>query len=86
MTIEELYEYAKSKSLEHRQILIADMDCLYTPFFTVEEHQTNKDFVILETDQKRHRLKAVFSICIELVVTNLEQIDIAQICICDLES
>ena len=50
MTIEELYEYAKSKSLEHRQILIADMDCLYTPFFTVEEHQTDKDIVILETD------------------------------------
>ena len=67
MTIEELYEYAKSKSLEHRQILIADMDCLYTPFFTVEEHQTNKDFVILETDQKRHSIKAVFSICNELV-------------------
>lgn len=50
MTIEELYEYAKSRGLEHRQILIADMDCLYTPFFTVEEHQTNEDIVILETD------------------------------------
>lgn len=50
MTIEELYEYAKSKGLEHRQILLADIDCLYTPFFTIEEHQTDKDFVILETD------------------------------------
>lgn len=50
MTIEELYEYAKSQGLERKQILIADMDCLYTPFFTVEEHQTNRDFVILETD------------------------------------
>lgn len=49
MTIEELYEYAKSKGLEHRQILIEDMDCLYTPFFTVEEHH-DRDFVILETD------------------------------------
>lgn len=67
VTIEELYEYAKSKGLEHRQILIADIDCLYTPFFTVEEHQTNEDIVILETDQKRHSIKAVFSICEELV-------------------
>ena len=50
MTIEELYEYAKSKGLEHRQILIADMDCLYTPCFTVEEYRTDQDFVILETD------------------------------------
>lgn len=50
MTIEELYEYAKSKGLEHRQILIADIDCLYTPFFTVEEYRNNQDFVILETD------------------------------------
>ena len=50
MTIEELYEYAKSKGLENRQILIADMDCLYTPFFTVEEDHTNQDIVILETD------------------------------------
>ena len=50
MTIEELYEYAKSKGLENRQILIADMDCLYTPFFTVEEYRTYQDFVILETD------------------------------------
>ena len=50
MTIEELYEYAKSKGLENRQILIADIDCLYTPFFTVEEHYTNKNIVILETD------------------------------------
>ena len=49
MTIEELYEYAKSKGLEHRQILIADMDCLYTPCFTVEESR-DRDFVILETD------------------------------------
>lgn len=49
MTIEELYEYAKSKGLEHRQILLADMDCLYTTFFTVEEYH-DRDFVILETD------------------------------------
>lgn len=49
MTIEELYKYAKSKGLEHRQILIADMDCLYTPCFTVEEYR-DRDFVILETD------------------------------------
>lgn len=47
MTIEELYDYAKSKGLEHRQILIADIDCLYTPFFTVEEHQTNKDLSLI---------------------------------------
>ena len=50
MTIEELYKHAKSKGLEHLQILIADIDCLYTPCFTVEEYQTNKDIVILETD------------------------------------
>lgn len=50
MTIKELYEYAKSKGLENRQILIADMDCLYTQCFTVEEDHRNKDFVILETD------------------------------------
>lgn len=50
MTIEELYEYAKSKGLENRQILIADRDCLYTPFFTVDEFQTNGDFVVLEAD------------------------------------
>ena len=50
MTIEELYEYAKSRGLEHKQILIADIDCLYTPFFTVEEDRTNQDVVILETD------------------------------------
>ena len=50
MTIEELYEYAKSKGLENRQILIADIDCLYTSFFTVEESHNNQDFVILETD------------------------------------
>ena len=49
MTIEELYDYAKSKGLEHRQILLADMDCLYTPFFTVEEY-CDRDVVILETD------------------------------------
>ena len=67
MTIEELYEYAKSKGLEHRQILIADMDCLYTPCFTVEEYHTNQDFVVLETDQKRHRLTLCLSICNELV-------------------
>ena len=85
MTIEELYEYAKSRGLEHRQILLADMDCLYTPFFTVEEYR-DRDFVILETDQKRHSIKTVFSICNELVVTNLEQIDTAQIYRCDLES
>ncbi len=50
MTIEELYEYAKSKGLENRQILIVDIDCLYTSFFTVEESHNNQDFVILETD------------------------------------
>ena len=50
MTIEELYEYAKSRGLEHKQILIADIDCLYTPFFTVEQDSTRQDFVILETD------------------------------------
>ena len=50
MTIEELYEYAKSKGLENRQILIADSDCLYTAFFTVEEFHTKGDFVVLETD------------------------------------
>lgn len=50
MTIEELYEYAKTKGLENRQILIADIDCLYTPFFTVEEYHNYQDFVILETD------------------------------------
>ena len=82
MTIEELYEYAKSRGLEHKQILIADIDCLYTSFFTVEEYQTNRDFVILETDQKRHSINAVSFVCKELVVTNLEQISIAQICLC----
>lgn len=50
MTIEELYKYAKSKGLENRQILIADRDCMYTAFFTVEEFRTNGDFVVLETD------------------------------------
>lgn len=85
MTIEELYEYAKSQGLERKQILIADMDCLYTPFFTVEEHQTNRDFVILETDQKRHSINAVSFVCEELVVTNLEQIRIAQTYLCVLE-
>lgn len=59
MTIEELYEYAKTKGLENRQILIADMDCLYTPFFTVEEYHNYQDFVILETDQKKTQIKAV---------------------------
>lgn len=50
MTIEELYEYAKSKGLENRQILIADRDCMYTEFFTVEEFRTGLDFVVLEAD------------------------------------
>lgn len=50
MTIEELYEYAKSKGLENRQILIADRDCLYTAFFTVEEFRTGLNFVVLEAD------------------------------------
>lgn len=50
MTIEELYEYAKSKGLENRQILIADSDRLYTAFFTVEEFHTKGGFVVLETD------------------------------------
>lgn len=50
MTIEELYEYAKTKGLENRQILIADIDCLYTSCFTVEEYHANQDFVVLETD------------------------------------
>ena len=50
MTIKELYEYAKLKGLENRQILIADSDCLYTAFFTVEEFHTKGDFVVLETD------------------------------------
>ena len=30
-------------------ILLADIDCLYTPCFTVEEYR-DRDFVILETD------------------------------------
>ena len=50
MTIEELYEHAKSKGLENRQILIADRDCMYTEFFTVEEFRTGLDFVVLEAD------------------------------------
>lgn len=50
MTIEELYECAKSKGLENRQILIADRDCMYTEFFTVEEFRTGLDFVVLEAD------------------------------------
>ena len=50
MTIEELYEYAKSKVLENRQILIADSDCMYTAFFTVEEFNTGSNFVVLEAD------------------------------------
>ena len=50
MTIKELYECAKSKGLENRQILIADRDCMYTEFFTVEEFRTGLDFVVLEAD------------------------------------
>lgn len=50
MTIKELYEHAKSKGLENRQILIADRDCMYTEFFTVEEFRTGLDFVVLEAD------------------------------------
>lgn len=49
MTIKELYGYAKSKGLENRQILIADRDCLYTPFFTVDEFQTIGDFVVFRS-------------------------------------
>ena len=50
MTIKELYEYAKSKGLENRQILIADRDCMYTAFFTVEEFRTGLNFVVLEAE------------------------------------